>query len=63
VKNLRVKKKAFSYLRVSGKSQINGDGFPRQAETIARYAKAVQEFRDKASAALRRWRTRWTGQG
>jgi DNA invertase Pin-like site-specific DNA recombinase len=47
-----VKTKAFSYLRVSGKGQINGDGFPRQAETIARYAKSnrieiVQEFRDK----------------
>ncbi len=43
---------AFSYLRVSGKGQIDGDGFPRQQETITRYAKAnrfevVQEFRDK----------------
>jgi DNA invertase Pin-like site-specific DNA recombinase len=28
--------KAFSYLRVSGKSQISGDGFDRQRETIAR---------------------------
>jgi hypothetical protein len=31
--------KAVSYLRVSGKAQIEGDGFPRQRETIARYAK------------------------
>jgi DNA invertase Pin-like site-specific DNA recombinase len=39
-------------LRVSGKGQIDGDGFPRQQDTICRYAKAnrfevVQEFRDK----------------
>ncbi len=30
--------KAVSYLRVSGKGQVDGDGFPRQRETIARYA-------------------------
>jgi DNA invertase Pin-like site-specific DNA recombinase len=44
--------KAVSYLRVSGKGQVDGDGFPRQRETIARYAKAagfelVSEFRDE----------------
>jgi DNA invertase Pin-like site-specific DNA recombinase len=44
--------KAVSYLRVSGRGQIEGDGFPRQRETIARYAKAagfelVEEFRDQ----------------
>ncbi|MEI9866674.1 MAG: recombinase family protein [Limisphaerales bacterium] len=43
------KKKAFSYLRVSGKGQIAGDGFPRQRATIAKYAKrnrieVVREF-------------------
>jgi len=47
-----MKTKAFSYVRVSGKGQIDGDGFKRQAETISRYAKAnrmeiVQEFRDE----------------
>jgi DNA invertase Pin-like site-specific DNA recombinase len=47
-----VKTKAFSYVRVSGKGQIDGDGFKRQAETISRYAKAnrieiIQEFREK----------------
>lgn len=47
-----VKTRAFSYVRVSGKGQIDGDGFKRQAETINRYAKAnrmeiVQEFRDE----------------
>ena len=46
-----MKTKAFSYLRVSGKGQIDGDGFPRQADTINKYAKSnrfevVQEFRD-----------------
>jgi DNA invertase Pin-like site-specific DNA recombinase len=44
--------KAVSYLRVSGKGQIDGDGFPRQRETITRYAKAhgievVAEYRDE----------------
>jgi DNA invertase Pin-like site-specific DNA recombinase len=44
--------KAVSYLRVSGKGQVDGDGFPRQRETIERYAKAagfelVGEFRDE----------------
>jgi DNA invertase Pin-like site-specific DNA recombinase len=47
-----MKTPAFSYLRVSGKGQINGDGFPRQQERILKYAKAnhlevIQEFRDK----------------
>lgn len=37
-----MKTKAFSYLRVSGKGQIEGDGFPRQRDTIARYAKRHQ---------------------
>src|SRR5262250_2803801 len=44
--------RAVSYLRVSGKGQVDGDGFPRQRETIERYAKAagfdlVAEFRDE----------------
>jgi DNA invertase Pin-like site-specific DNA recombinase len=43
---------ALAYLRVSGKGQINGDGFPRQREAIRRYAKAhgldvVEEYRDE----------------
>lgn len=47
-----MKTKAFSYLRVSGKGQIDGDGFKRQHDTIACYAKAnrfeiVQEFQEK----------------
>lgn len=41
--------KAFSYLRVSGKGQVDGDGFDRQRDKIAKWAKAnrahvVREF-------------------
>lgn len=32
--------KAYGYLRVSGKSQVDGDGFPRQRAAIAEYAVA-----------------------
>jgi len=32
--------KAFAYLRVSGVSQVKGDGFPRQEKAIQDYAKA-----------------------
>jgi DNA invertase Pin-like site-specific DNA recombinase len=44
--------KAVSYLRVSGKGQVDGDGFPRQRETIERYAKSAGfelagEYRDE----------------
>ncbi len=44
--------KALSYLRVSGKGQIGGDGFPRQRAAIAAFAGAngldiVAEFRDE----------------
>ncbi|HOC57873.1 MAG TPA: recombinase family protein [Verrucomicrobiota bacterium] len=48
-----MKTKAFTYLRTSGKGQIGNDGFPRQRETVTRYAKThkieiVQEFSDEA---------------
>lgn len=44
--------KAFSYLRVSGKGQIHGDGFPRQREAVAEYANRhaivlIREYRDE----------------
>jgi DNA invertase Pin-like site-specific DNA recombinase len=44
--------KAVSYLRVSGKGQLEGDGFDRQRDTIARYAKQAdldicEEFREE----------------
>jgi DNA invertase Pin-like site-specific DNA recombinase len=43
---------AFAYLRVSGKGQIDGDGFPRQLEAVTRYAaahsvKIVRVFREE----------------
>jgi DNA invertase Pin-like site-specific DNA recombinase len=46
-----VKTKAVSYLRVSGKGQVDGDGFPRQRAAIATFCKAakydlVEEFHD-----------------
>lgn len=46
-----MKTQAVSYLRVSGKGQVDGDGFPRQRAAIARFCKAakydvIEEFRD-----------------
>ena len=35
-------RKAVAYLRVSGRGQIKGHGFKRQAETIARYSKRAR---------------------
>jgi len=48
----QIKKKALAYLRVSGKGQINKDGFPRQREAVRKFAKAnnlevVGEYRDE----------------
>jgi DNA invertase Pin-like site-specific DNA recombinase len=45
-------KKAHAYLRVSGKGQIEGDGFPRQLKAIREYAAAhgvqiVRVFREE----------------
>jgi DNA invertase Pin-like site-specific DNA recombinase len=45
-------KSAFAYLRVSGKGQLEGDGFTRQREAIELYAKAndieiVQTFEEE----------------
>ena len=45
-------KKAFAYLRVSGRGQIEGDGFPRQLKAIKDYASAndfkiVRVFREE----------------
>ena len=44
--------KGFAYLRVSGKGQVDGDGFTRQLEAIKRYAsqheiRIVRTFREE----------------
>jgi len=44
--------KAVEYLRVSGRGQVDGDGFTRQADTIGKYAaqhgvEVVDTFRDE----------------
>src|SRR3954471_21620340 len=49
---------AVSYLRVSGRGQVDGDGFPRQREAIRRFAKSnryeiVDEFRDEGVSGTR----------
>jgi DNA invertase Pin-like site-specific DNA recombinase len=52
------KKQAFAYLRVSGRGQVNRDGFPRQREAVKKYAAAngvqiEREFLEKGvSGAL-----------
>ena len=48
-------KKAFAYLRVSGKNQVKGDGFPRQLQAIKAYSaehdiKIAQIFREEGVA-------------
>lgn len=50
--------KAFAYLRVSGKGQIDGDGFPRQLAAIRKYASAnatriVRVFREEGVSGTR----------
>src|ERR1035441_1183662 len=37
---LAMDKKAFAYLRVSGKGQVDGDGFSRQLIAIEKYSQA-----------------------
>ena len=49
---------AVSYIRVSGRGQLRGDGFERQRISIARFAKAnghrlVDEFRDEGVSGTR----------
>lgn len=58
---------AFAYLRVSGKAQIDGDGFPRQREAITSFAASagieiIQEFVEKAVPGKTEWEDRpaWT---
>src|SRR5215472_5323183 len=49
---MATKTPAVTYLRVSGKGQVEGDGFPRQREAVSRFAtrngyELVDEFRDE----------------
>ena len=46
--------KAFSYLRVSGKGQIEGDGFARQRIAIKAYA-AAHDCKRAWSSPSNRW--------
>lgn len=52
--------KAFSYLRVSDRSQIGGDGFPRQRAAIEKQAKAmgatiIREFAEQGMTGDSDW--------
>jgi DNA invertase Pin-like site-specific DNA recombinase len=58
---------AYGYLRVSGRGQLAGDGFPRQREAIQRYAaanglKIVKWFEERAVCGATEWENRpaWT---
>lgn len=56
--------KAFGYLRVSGKGQIDGDGFTRQRTGIERYAKAhglriVRWFEERGVSGTLEHRPAW----
>jgi DNA invertase Pin-like site-specific DNA recombinase len=56
-------KEAFGYLRVSGKGQLTGDGFPRQRATIEAYANArgykiVKWFEERAIPGATEWENR-----
>lgn len=55
--------KAFAYLRVSGKGQVEGDGFTRQLEAIKKYAtahglKIVKVFREEGVSGTTDWEDR-----
>lgn len=54
---------AFAYIRVSGRGQLDGDGFPRQREAIQRYAAAhgiqvVQWFEEQGVCGATEWESR-----
>ncbi len=55
--------RCFGYLRVSGKGQVEGDGFPRQRVSIEAYCAAngleiVQWFEEKAITGKTEWEDR-----
>ena len=54
---------AYGYLRVSGPSQLSGDGFPRQRDAISGYALAhdmriVRWFEERAVPGKTEWEDR-----
>jgi DNA invertase Pin-like site-specific DNA recombinase len=54
---------AFGYLRVSGRGQLHGDGFPRQRDAIERHAAAngiriVKWFEERAVCGATEWESR-----
>ena len=54
---------AFGYIRVSGRGQLDGDGFPRQREAIQRHAdangiKIVAWFEERAICGATEWENR-----
>jgi DNA invertase Pin-like site-specific DNA recombinase len=55
--------KAFAYLRVSGRGQVDGDGFTRQLTAIKKYAaanniKIVRVFREEGVSGTTDWESR-----
>jgi DNA invertase Pin-like site-specific DNA recombinase len=55
--------KAFAYLRVSGKGQVEGDGFTRQLEAIKKYAaqgdiKIMKVYREEGVSGTFEWTDR-----
>jgi DNA invertase Pin-like site-specific DNA recombinase len=55
--------KAFAYCRVSGKAQVEGDGFPRQRAAIAAYAQAhdieiMEYFEERGLSGHTEWEYR-----
>jgi len=57
------KTSAFAYVRVSGKGQVKGDGFPRQEAAIREYAAAhglriVRVFQEKGIGGATEWEDR-----
>lgn len=56
-------KRAFAYLRVSGKGQIEGDGFARQLDAVRKYAaandlKVVKVYREEGVSGTTDWENR-----
>ena len=56
-------KSAFAYLRVSGRGQVDGDGFPRQLVAVRQYAtanglKIARIFREEGVSGGTDWENR-----